>query len=96
MRSSHQFTQQPAPSLISSGGQPAHGQPSATNNETPTVLGWGFFLPDRADSRVFAGIPAEACGLRHPAYGTVRGHLPLSPGRFSALLNFKWVAGHEG
>src|SRR5690606_21425256 len=57
--------------------------PAPPNKQTPTVRGWGFFLPDRADSRVFAGIPAEACGLRHPAYGTVRGHLPLSPGRFS-------------
>lgn len=26
-----------------------------TNNETPTVLGWGFFLPDRAGSRVLLG-----------------------------------------
>src|SRR5690606_8143325 len=55
----------------------------STNNETPTVLGWGFFLPDRADSRVFAGIPAEACGLRRSARGPAQGHLPLSPGRFS-------------
>ncbi len=22
--------------------------PASTNNKTPTVLGWGFFLPDRA------------------------------------------------
>ena len=35
---------------------------STTNNKTPTVLGWGFFLPDRADSRVFLGAPAGTCG----------------------------------
>jgi lysozyme len=40
-------------------------------------------LPDHAGSRVFAGIPAEACGLRHLAHGPVQGHIPLSPGRFS-------------
>src|SRR5690554_2455129 len=55
----------------------------STNNDTPTVLGWGFFLPERAGSRVFAGIPAEACGLRRSAHGPVQGHLPLSPCRFS-------------
>ena len=33
-----------------------------TNNETPTVLGWGFFLPDRAGSRVFSGVPADFAG----------------------------------
>ena len=57
--------------------------PGSTNNKTPTVLGWGFFLPDRADSRVFAGVRAEASGLRRPAPGPVQGHLPLSPGHFS-------------
>jgi hypothetical protein len=30
--------------LISSEGQSARGQPSATNNEAPTVLSWGFFI----------------------------------------------------
>ena len=75
--------QHPAPVLISSGGQSAHGQPSATNNETPTVLGWGFFLPDRAGSRVFLGVPAEACGLHQPPELAVPGHIPLSPGHSS-------------
>jgi len=56
---------------------------TSTNNETPTVLGWGFFLPDRAGSRVFAGIPAEAYGLRRSPYRPVSGHIPLSPGHSS-------------
>ena len=53
---------------------------ASTNNETPTVLGWGFFLPDRAGSRVFLTVPAEACGLRRSASRPVPGHIPLSPG----------------
>ena len=56
---------------------------SATNNETPTVLGWGFFLPDRAGSRVFLGAPAETCGLHRSASQPVLGHIPLSPGHSS-------------
>jgi len=56
---------------------------STTNNKTPTVLGWGFFLPDRADSRVFLGAPAEAYGLRQPPELAVPGHIPLSPGHSS-------------
>ena len=56
---------------------------SSTNNETPTVLGWGFFLPDRAGSRVFLGVPAEACGLRRSDSQPVPGHIPLSPGHSS-------------
>ena len=75
--------QQPAPVLISSGGQSAGGQPSATNNETPTVLGWGFFLSDRAGSRVLMQVPANACGLRQPPELAVPGHIPLSPGHSS-------------
>ena len=35
----------------------------STNTETPTRLSWGFFLPDRAGSLVFFGVPAETCGL---------------------------------
>jgi hypothetical protein len=49
--------------LTDAGSIPA----ASTNNETPTVLGWGFFLPDRAGSRVLLGVPAEACGLRRSA-----------------------------
>ena len=64
---------------VSAGSVPC----SATNNETPTVLGWGFFLPDRAGSRVFLGVPAEACGLRRSASQPVPGHIPLSPGHSS-------------
>ena len=75
--------QHPAPVLISSGGQSAHGQPSATNNETPTVLGWGFFLPDRAGSRVFLGVLAEACGLQQPPELPVPCHISFSPGHSS-------------
>lgn len=56
---------------------------STTNTQRSTVRCWPFFLPDRADSRVFAGVRAEACGLRRPASGPVQGHLPLSPGHFS-------------
>lgn len=33
--------------------------PASTNFETPIVLGWGFFLPDGAGSRVFLGVPAD-------------------------------------
>jgi len=29
--------------------------PASTNSKTPTVPGWGFFLPDRAGSRVLLG-----------------------------------------
>ena len=46
--------------LTDAGSIPA----GSTNNETPTVLGWGFFLPDRAGSRVFAGTPADFAGQR--------------------------------
>ena len=56
---------------------------STTNNKTPTVLGWGFFLSDRAGSRVLLGVPAEACGLRQPPELAVPGHIPLSPGHSS-------------
>lgn len=56
---------------------------STTSNETPTVLGWGFFLPDRAGSRVFLRVPEEACGLRQPPELAVPGHIPLSPGHSS-------------
>ena len=56
---------------------------STTNTETPTVLGWGFFLPDRAGSRVFLGVSAEACGLHQSAFQPVPGHIPLSPGHSS-------------
>src|SRR5690606_37814714 len=49
----------------------------------PTVRGWGFFLPDLAGSRVLAGVPAEACGLRQPPELAVPGHIPLSPGHSS-------------
>ena len=55
----------------------------STNNKTPTVLGWGFFLPDRAGSRVLLGVPAEACGLRLPPELPVPGRIPLSPGHSS-------------
>lgn len=37
--------QQPAPVLISSGGQSAHGQPSNTKHEGPDDLR-AFFMPD--------------------------------------------------
>ena len=47
---------------------------STTNNETPTVLGWGFFLPDRAGSRVLLG---GSCRLRQPPELAVPGHIPL-------------------
>lgn len=56
---------------------------STTNNKTPTVLGWGFFLSDRAGSRVLLGVPAEACGLRPLPELAVPGHIPLSPGHSS-------------
>ena len=52
---------------------------STTNIETPTVLGWGFFLSDRASSRVLVRVPANACGLRQPPELAVPGHIPLSP-----------------
>jgi hypothetical protein len=65
--------------LTDAGSIPA----TSTNNETPTVLGWGFFLPDRAGSRVLLGVPAEACGLRRSASQPVPGHIPLSPGHSS-------------
>jgi hypothetical protein len=55
---------------------------STTNIETPTVLGWGFFLPDRACSRVlvrvqlhefwadaFAAPALKACLTGMPARG---------------------------
>ena len=57
--------------------------PRPTNNETPTVLGWGFFLPDRAGSCVLLGVSAEACGLRQPPELAVPSHIPLSPGHSS-------------
>ena len=57
--------------------------PASTNHETPTVLGWGFFLPDRAGSRVFLGVPAEAYGLRRSASQPIPSHIPLSPGHSS-------------
>jgi hypothetical protein len=53
------------------------------NNETPTVLGWGFFLPDRAGSRVFLGVLAEACGLQQPPELPVPCHISFSPGHSS-------------
>ncbi len=65
--------------LTDAGSIPA----ASTNNETPTVLGWGFFLPDRARSRVLVRVPANACGLRQPPELAVPGHIPLSPGHSS-------------
>lgn len=50
-----------------------------TNNETPTVLGWGF-------SRPIAPVPAcraGSCGLRQPPESAVPDSIPLSPGYFS-------------
>jgi len=64
--------------LISSGGQSAHGQPSTTNNETPTILGWVFFLSDRAISRVLLRVPEKTCGLRRTAIRPIVRHIPLS------------------
>ena len=40
-------------------------------------------MPDRAGSRVFLGVPAEACGLRRSDSQPVPGHIPLSPGHSS-------------
>ena len=57
--------------------------PAPPNSKTPTVLGWGFFLPDRASSRVLLRVSAEACGLRQPPDFTVPGHIPLSRGHSS-------------
>jgi hypothetical protein len=57
--------------------------PRPTNIEAPTVLSWGFFLSGRASSRVFAGIRAEACGLRRLAQWSVHCRFPLSPGHSS-------------
>jgi len=71
---------------------------ASTNNETPTVLGWGFFLPDRAGSRVLFGVPAEACGLRRLPDLAVPGHISLSPGHSSLrprslkLVGYTWMA----
>jgi hypothetical protein len=48
-----------------------------------SLLGWGFFLSDRAGSRVLLGVPAEACGLRQPPELAAPGHIPLSPGHSS-------------
>ena len=56
---------------------------SDASSETPTVLGWGFFLPDRASSRVLLGVPAEACGLCRSAEVAVLGRIPLSPSHSS-------------
>lgn len=53
--------------LISSGGQSAHSQSSATSLDAPTTLGWGFFSSDRARSRVLSRVRAEGCGLRRLA-----------------------------
>ena len=77
------YPQQPAGVLSNPESHYFGRQPSATNNETPTVLGWGFFLPDRAGSRVLLGVPAEACGLRQPNEFAVSAHIPLSPGHSS-------------
>ena len=79
------MTQVHAPAALVTGtnSELLGSQPSATNIETPTVLGWGFFLSDRAGSRVLLGVPAEACGLRQPPELAVPGHIPLSPGHSS-------------
>ena len=53
---------------------------------TPTQTSWGFFLSDRASSRVFAGVRAEACGLRPSARVPAQGLFPLSPGHSSLQL----------
>lgn len=55
----------------------------ATNNKTPTALSWGFLLLACANSRVFAGTPAETCGLRQNANPLGFRRFPLSPRRFS-------------
>src|SRR5690606_38702416 len=57
--------------------------PAPPNKQTPTVRGWGFFLPDRAGFRVLLGVPANACGLRQPPKLAVPGHISLSPGNSS-------------
>ena len=53
---------------------------STTNHETPTVLGWGFFLRDRARTRVSARVPADTCGLARSAGQRVSGLFSLSRG----------------
>src|SRR5690606_40245746 len=53
--------------------------PAPPNKQTPTVRGWGFFLPDRASSRVLLRISAEACGLRQPLKLAMPGNISLSP-----------------
>ena len=57
--------------------------------QTPTVLGWGFFLPARTNSRVFAGVPAEACGLRRSATRPIHGRISVSPDH-SSLRPRSW------
>ena len=49
---------------------------AATNHETPTVLGWGFFSSVGDNSRVFARIPA--CRLRRSAIRPIFRHILLS------------------
>ncbi len=49
---------------------------TSTNNEIPTVLGWGFFLPDRASSRAddireLRGLLDAFNTAKHAAWQTV-------------------------
>ena len=62
--------------LTDAGSIPA----TSTNKKPPTVLGWGFFLPDRAGSRVFLG-----GGLRKPADFSSRPNCPFRA-TFHSLL----------
>src|SRR5690606_17933256 len=61
------------------------------NNDTPTVLGWGFFLPERAGSRVFAGFlrkPADFAGqLMAPSRATFHSLLAVF---LSGLAPWNW------
>lgn len=70
-----QNPQQPAPMLISSGGQSARGQPSATNNTRPTALGWAFSFPGLAkptSAAPFTTRRARALVVKHwPGHASV-------------------------
>jgi len=61
--------QQPAPVLIGSGSQSAHGQRSATSKGKTNPSGLAFF----ACYRVFARVPAGSCGLRREPFLPVTG-----------------------
>ena len=54
-----------------------------TNTQNPNPYRLGFFLPDRAGSRVLARVPANACGLSRPPKPAFPGHISLSPGHSS-------------